>query len=136
MLKKTCKCGKLINYNEKCCSDCAVQKKEQTAYYDRYKRDKESYSFYRSKAWLDIRAVVMGRYNGLCLYSLFIDGQIVPADVVHHITEYSKDKSKALDIDNLIPLSNGVHSMLHGNYTEDAKRMLLGLLDRWKKEMN
>lgn len=136
MLKKTCRCGKLIGYNEKCCSNCAAQVKKEAAYYDQYKRDKESYSFYRSKAWINTRAVVMERYNGLCLYSLFVERQIISADVVHHITEYSKDKQKALDFNNLIPLSNGVHSMLHSNYTEDIKQMLFNFLERWKYLMN
>lgn len=136
LLKKTCKCGKLINYNEKFCSDCAEQVKKETAYYDHNKRDRESYYFYRSKAWLNTRAVVMERYNGLCLYSLLVEGQIISADVVHHITEYSKDKQKALDFNNLIPLSNGVHSMLHSNYTDDKKQMLFNLLERWKNHMN
>ena len=136
MLKKTCRCGKLISYKEKCCANCAAQSKKDTAYYDQYKRDKESYSFYRSKAWLNTRAVVMERYNGLCLYSLIVEGKIVPADVVHHIVEYSKDKQKALDFNNLIPLSNGVHSMLHCNYTEDKIQLLFNLIERWKNLEN
>lgn len=83
MLKKTCKCGKIIGYKDKCCDECARDAKKDVAYYDRYKRDKDSYAFYHSQEWLTVREVVMARYNGLCLYSLFIEGQIVPADVVH-----------------------------------------------------
>lgn len=136
MMKKTCKCGKLINYNEKCCSECAKEHKQDTAYYDRYKRDKDSYSFYRSKAWLNIRVVVMARYNGLCLYSLYVKGRLIPADVVHHIVELNKDKGKALDMGNLIPLSNAVHSKLHTNYTHEDEILLRNLIKKWEKEQS
>lgn len=134
MMKKTCKCGKTIPYSEKYCSECAKEHKQDTTYYDKYNRNKESRAFYHSKEWLCIRAYVMARYNGLCLYSLYVEGELVPADVVHHIVELSEDDSKALDFDNLIPLCSSVHSSLHSNYRESDKVMLRQLLKKWRDE--
>lgn len=81
-------------------------------YYDKYKRDQESRSFYKSKAWEKCRQYVLARDNHLCQYCLK-KGKLTPADMVHHIEELKDNPNKALDADNLISLCHPCHNKEH-----------------------
>jgi len=81
-------------------------------YYDKYKRDQEARSFYKSKAWEKCRQYVLVRDNYLCQYCLE-KGKLTPADMVHHIEELKDNPEKALDPDNLISLCNTCHNKEH-----------------------
>lgn len=140
-LKKTCSCGKLIPFSVPCCEACQARRNHEQAarhkYYDRYKRDKEAAAFYDSSEWQSARAAVMRSFMGLDLYEYYINKQIVYAEVVHHIVELSEDWNLRIDINNLIPLTVGNHSMIHKLYQKDkrkAQQILIGLLKRWEKE--
>ena len=124
-----------ISKDSKCSNGCMNKdKKERNKNYDKFSRNKESAVFYASKEWKSTRKVVMAKYNGLCLYSLIVDKKIVMADLVHHIKPLTTHKELALDIDNLIPLSGGVHSWMECNYTEDEEKLMYELIDRYNKE--
>ena len=139
MLYKTCPTCKEkyehISKDSKCSNGCMNKDKmERNKNYDKFSRNKESATFYASKEWKSTRKVVMAKYNGLCLYSLIVDKKIVMADLVHHIKPLVLYKDLSLDIDNLIPLSGGVHSWIEVNYTEDEEKLMYELIDRYNKE--
>jgi hypothetical protein len=50
-------------------------------------------------------------------------GEMVAADTVHHVIEFKTDKTKALDINNLISLSNSTHAMIHQLYKKDKEKI-------------
>jgi 5-methylcytosine-specific restriction endonuclease McrA len=124
-----------ISKDSKCSNGCMNKdKKERNKSYDKFSRNKESASFYASKEWKKIRRVSMNRYNSLCVYSLIIDNKIVSADLVHHIKPLATHKELGLDVNNLIPLSSGIHSWIESNYTEDEENLMRELVNRYDKE--
>ena len=108
-LKKLCRCGKVIDYNQKYCSQCSIKYKQERAayhkYYDKYIRDQESVDFYNSPEWEKTREHILNKYKGLDLYAFFIDKKIVYADTIHHIEELRESWDRRLDVANLFPLS-------------------------------
>lgn len=87
--------------------------------YDKYKRDQEARSFYKSKAWEKVRRLVLIRDNYLC-QSCLIDKKIIKADVVHHIKELKDYPELGLEMTNLISWCHSCHNRHHklGNKTE------------------
>ncbi|MEG0180759.1 MAG: hypothetical protein RR657_02620 [Peptostreptococcaceae bacterium] len=70
MLKKFCRCGKIISQDIKMCSDCESkfnkqQKKVYTDYRSRRKDAKEQ-ALYRSSEWILTRDTVKQRDFGMC----------------------------------------------------------------------
>lgn len=140
-LKKLCRCGKIIDYNQKYCKQCGIkyqeERKEYHKYYDKYIRDQESADFYNSPGWEKTREYILNKYKGLDLYAFFIEKKIVYADTVHHIEELRENWNRRLDITNLIPLSSGNHTRIHKMYEKDeegTQEILFSLLERWDKE--
>lgn len=143
-LKKLCSysgCRELVDYGIQYCSKHkTVAEQEQKQNYIDYKArrtDIEEQKFYKSKEWIMLRDYIKGKYNGLCLHSYYIEGKIVAADVVHHIVEVKQDWNMRLDEDNLIPLSNAAHNLIHSMYKEDkegTQKMLRDLISRFSKE--
>lgn len=131
MLYRTCSnCKKKLQLKEKC--SC---RKEYNKLYDKRFRNKEARSFYKSKEWLSIRKAVLERFNYIDMYELNTTGKIIPADVVHHIVPLEESAKKALDIKNLIPVSNSNHNRIHREYDKsiDSKKALQLKLRRWSK---
>lgn len=136
-----CRCGKLINYNQKYCNQCSIKHKQERAeyhrHYDKYIRDKKATDFYNSVGWRRVRDYVIAKYKGLDLFAFFILKEIVYADAVHHIEELKENWDRRLDINNLIPLSNSNHNVIDGLYRRDkegTQKLLFSLLDRWREE--
>lgn len=80
--------------------------------------------FYQSTQWKNMRARVIAYYNNIDIWILGLLGTLVPASrtVVHHITPFGEDKSKALDFDNLIPLSTASHNQIHDQFYDTGRR--------------
>ncbi len=140
-LKKTCTCGKVIDYSKQYCDDCTRKNEEYKAqrykYYDNNIRDKQSTAFYNSLEWEATRAEVLRNHKGLDLYEYYINKKIVYADTVHHIVELKENWNRRLDISNLFPMSSSTHSMIHKLYKKDKKvtqKLLFELIKRWEKE--
>lgn len=142
-LKKLCRCGKVIDYNKRYCDDCRdkyrQEKTERNRYYDKHIRDKREVAFYNSPEWIKTREYILNKYKGLDLYAFFIskEEEIVYADPVHHIIELKEDWNRRLDLDNLIPLNDSNHKMIHSMYKKDkegTQRLLFKLIERWNKE--
>lgn len=115
------------------------RKKESYERYNRMRVDSASQEFYNNSKWRKTRQMVVYKYNGLCLWSYYVDDSIVMADCVHHIVELKEDMSKGLDIDNLIPLSDTAHNKIHGRYNrsqaskEQTQKLLYAMKDRFSK---
>lgn len=77
--------------------------------YDKYQRDERSATFYRSKQWRELRAVVMHKQLGLCQQHLS-EGHPTPGNIVDHIIPIKKDWSKRLLESNLQVLCIGCHN--------------------------
>ena len=83
--------------------------------YSRNRTDKRETSFYNSKAWKQVRAMVLGRDLGLCQHCIR-DGRtdkIPIAEVVHHIVSIKTDWSLRLVMTNLTCLCNSCHTRVH-----------------------
>lgn len=119
MIYKRCsRCGKRILTGTKC--DCIKDVRRE---YDKYYRNKKSAAFYASSTWKKVREATMQRYDGLDVYLYVTTGQVVKADVVHHIVPLTDDESKQYEETNLIPLSHGTHNMVHDTYGKGQEQM-------------
>ena len=113
MPKKTCKhCG-VVDFNHV----CPVTTKEKNAR-DAKREDK---SIYWCSRWRRLRADVLDYQNNICMWSLYVEGIIVQANVCHHIIEIINDDTKSYDIENVIGLSKTSHCRVHELYKTDKK---------------
>ena len=75
-----------------------------------------AHQFYHSRAWQDARSLVWDRAHGLCERCLE-RGEIVPANVVHHITpltpENMGDPDVSLNPERLMALCHDCHTEAH-----------------------
>lgn len=117
MLYRTCSnCKKKLGLKEQC--SC---RKERNKLYDKRFRNQDSKRFYNSKDWLLIRNIVMNKFNYIDLYELNTTGKIIKADIIHHIIPLEESKANALNINNLIPVSNSNHNRIHKIYDKGPK---------------
>lgn len=116
MYVRCSRCGKRRPSGTKC--DCIKRARKE---YDSKYRNKESTQFYHSSDWLTVRNRVMNIYDSIDVFLFVTEHKIVIADVVHHIEELKENRSKALDVDNLIPLSSSTHNHIHTLYNRDEK---------------
>lgn len=86
-------------------------RKERDDLYRQQRRDRAEQAFYRSKRWLAVRSVKLGRdpYCERCLGS----GEYTPATHVHHRQELKAEPALALDFDNLMCVCQSCHSVIH-----------------------
>ena len=107
-------CGKLTENNY-----CKIHEKnvienhrKTTQIYNRYGRDPEVNSFYKSADWKRLRALAIERDNGLC-QRCSAKGIIKKANVVHHIVEVKDDWNQRLSLSNLESLCHSCHNNHH-----------------------
>lgn len=128
MLKKFCRCGKLIPQSLKVCKECQAKidlrsKKVNKEIYKRYKNkrtDIREQRFYSNRDWLFTRDAVRKRDKYLCKLCES-NNKISYVDTVHHIVELKEDWSKRTNLDNLICLCNRCHFYVHKKYNKDSK---------------
>ncbi len=103
LLKKFCRCGKIIPQEISMCSKCEAKfnNRQQKVYKDYKKRrvDFKEQKFYCSKEWKFTRDSVRQRDDGMCK---LCDDNL--SDVVHHIETLKDCWSKRLNMHNLICL--------------------------------
>lgn len=120
MLKKICRCGKVIPYSIKRCPECEVkaeqERKQHIKYYKKntYERDSKYNKFYKSKEWNTVRKLAIVRDHALCKDCLD-KNTITPYNTVHHIVPIKEDWSRKLDINNLICLCESCHQKRHNS---------------------
>jgi 5-methylcytosine-specific restriction endonuclease McrA len=99
-----------------------MNNKELAAWINTLIQEDKLYKFYKSRAWLELRASVMDQYHNEC-YNCRKKGKITQAQTVHHVnhvkdrpdlalTQYiitEQGEKKA----NLIPLCNACHNLEH-----------------------
>ncbi|EIT85920.1 prophage LambdaBa02, HNH endonuclease family protein [Fictibacillus macauensis ZFHKF-1] len=103
--------------------------------YNKYKRDPESYRFYRSTAWRKCRQLALMRDDYLCQHCYKHDQVITPADMVHHIKEYKDHRELGLVLDNLISLCNACHNKIHHGTQQRKPRGVNVITSKPNREM-
>lgn len=117
MLYKICgRCGKKIAQGSKC--SCTKQRHKT---YDKESRNKENASFYHSKAWKSLTALCKLKANGLDMWELIINKRIIKGTLSHHIEELEENIDRALDITNLIWVSDKTHAYIHKEYNKSPE---------------
>ncbi|MFY0167308.1 HNH endonuclease [Bacillus anthracis] len=91
------------------CSKHQDKVQENTRYYDKHIRNKNSRSFYNSRLWKDMREFIYRRDHGLCVQCRSND-IIKIGDVVDHIIPIRVDWSKRLEPSNLQTLCHACHN--------------------------
>lgn len=85
---------------------------KENSYYDKHKRDSEARAFYKSRAWVECRALALKRDHGICQDCLN-ERKVTKAQTVHHIKELRDHPELALTLDNLVSLCNACHNRRH-----------------------
>ncbi|MDO4648085.1 MAG: HNH endonuclease [Eubacteriales bacterium] len=126
MIYRKCpRCGKQVEVNKACA--CTSNRHKE---YDRQSRNQESKTFYNSADWIRARAAAMNRCDGIDVYLYMTEGIVVPADTVHHIIPLREDRSKATDINNLLPIRHATHEKIEKQYKDSiAKRRIIRQLN-------
>ena len=99
------------------------------------KKSRKDEAIYKSSKWNNVRFNVMNDYNNICLYTFYKEGRVIAANCVHHIVEIMNNETLAYEEDNLIPLSNEKHRLIHELYKKDkvkAQKELREMKARWK----
>ncbi|MGL4731266.1 MAG: hypothetical protein ACRCW0_06750 [Clostridium sp.] len=126
MLKKLCKCGKVISQSQARCEACSTiysnKKKLSNKIYNSKNRDKELDDFYKSNPWINTRHYILTKYYGMDLWDYFVnDIKGTIANTVHHIEEIKDSYDLRLDEKNLFPVSSKNHNKIHSLYKKDKK---------------
>lgn len=121
MLKKFCRCGKIISQDIKMCNECEAKfnkdkKKSYKTYKTRRTDTKEQSIYSNNKDWKLTRKAVMNRDNGMCKLC-----ENKHSDVVHHIEPLKESWSKRFNMSNLICLCNRCHYYVHKKYDKEYK---------------
>ena len=94
---------------------------------------------YEGNAYKKARETALIDCDKLCLWSFYIYGELVTAEETHHIIEILEDESKASDPNNLIPLTEENHELVHQLYKrselskERTKELLFNMINDYKK---
>lgn len=84
-----------------------------------------AHEFYHSRAWQSVRQLVWDRAHGLC-ERCAENGDVVPADVVHHTTPLTVDNINDQDI-TLNP--NRLQALCHECHTEVHQELGVGAMN-------
>ena len=149
MLVKLCAdCGKIIELGNVRCNECQakwdMQHKSDVKVYDQTCR--RNTDIYNTTKWRRLTLRCKQRFNNVDIYQYYINNKLVYGSLSHHILDIDEDRSKALDIDNLIwvsgSINNNTHAEIHKAYDrskqskKDMQKLLLKLVDRWDIEYN
>lgn len=73
-----------------------------------------------SKEWKDLRHKIFDRYKGVDVFLYTVDGVDEDAYILHHIIPVKDNPLLMFDENNLIPVSNRTHALIHIGYTKSA----------------
>lgn len=125
-LKKLCYCKKnLIKITESRCSECEKKYRESR---NLFKKKGANDSFYKLNAWKKLSILVKDNFHGLDAYELAVNGRLVKAKIIHHISPVNENWDRRFDIYNLIPLSLKSHRIIESLYNTDKKEEIQSLL--------
>lgn len=124
------------------CRYCGIVEKPHNCPH-RTKRKTNKYrvdsKYYVGKGYKKARRTVLSDCDEWCLWTFYVEGRLVKAEETHHIIEILEDESKAADPNNLIPLTELNHELVHqyykrGRLTKERTRdILFSMLNDYKK---
>lgn len=142
MLYKLCRCNKKIPYTTKMCDECTIinakDKREDNRHYDKTVR--KHANIYGTKRWHILRAQCLSKFNGLDIYSYYINSRVIYGSMSHHIVPLEDDLTQCYELSNLIYLSRGSHDLVHVEYNrndkskKDMQKLLRKLIERYEEE--
>lgn len=123
------------------CKYCGIVEKPHICYKNRTINDKnrEDKRIYKTYEWQRKRKNILNKFNHICLWSFFTEGKIVVANNVHHIIEITEDNTKAFDDENLIPVCEDAHKIIHELYKTDkfkTQEMLRKFIKKYEEKMS
>lgn len=127
-------CGRVHERNYMC--DAKAKRK---ALKNKENRNRVDSKIYNTDRWKKLRDNIIDEFSSIDLYSYYVLGKAVQAQTVHHIVEICADIDMAYDWDNLIPLSNHTHKIIHKLYKEnnnikkEIQILLLDMVSSWTK---
>ncbi|CEJ74237.1 HNH endonuclease domain-containing protein [[Clostridium] sordellii] len=141
MLKKFCRCGKIISQSKSRCDKCESKyinnKRKSYKVYNSKNRNKNIDAFYHTDEWEEKRIYILIKYNYVDLWDFFVNGkETTEANTVHHIVEVTEDYEQRLDNLNLIPVSTKSHNKIHSLYRKDKESTQKKLRDILEKAEN
>lgn len=111
-----------------------------TVYINRLIEEDNIYKFYKTKDWLELRQEVLQDKHYEC-QSCLSKGKYTRADCVHHVNEVRHRPDLALskkyidiqgkEYDNLIPLCNNCHNIVHDRIGAWNKKDKYRNKERW-----
>lgn len=122
MLMRECPvCGKMHRQGERC-PYAGTRQRE----YDVNHRSKKSAFFYHSNQWKHMQALVKMACHGLDMYAFYVEHRLVKGRIAHHIIPISQEPGRALDMGNLIYVSDSSHKKIHDAYSksDDDKKIM------------
>lgn len=102
-------CGKVHKQGEKC-PLTGIRQRE----YDVNHHNEESVSFYHSNQRKHMQALVKMTCHGLDMYAFYAEHRLVKGRIAHHIIPIFQEPDRALDMGNLIYVSDSSHKKIHG----------------------
>ena len=131
MIKKICayhRCNHIIDEGQRYCEYHAVKYQGRVKQYNRNYNNRNSNNkirrFYWTDTWKGKRKDTLAFYYYIDIYKLLMDGEIVEADMVHHIVPTNDDFSLRIADANLIPLSEETHRLIHREYNKGRKEKM------------
>lgn len=95
------------------CAECVGERKAE-ANREYNKRRAEHHSFYKSKAWRELRLIKLSM-NPVCEVC-WLHGRLSQHRlIVHHVIEVADDWGKRLELDNLQTVCGACHNRIHGS---------------------
>ncbi len=135
------RCQRVYSYAlGECPNGCSTKrKKESNKIYDQTQRKNKD--FYDSKEWRMLREACRKKFDGLCVWSFYKHKRLVKGTIAHHIVMVEEDKGLALNLDNLIFVSDEAHREIHTHYdipgfNKRIHEKLFDLVDRWEEKNN
>lgn len=101
--------------------------RSKNADYDKYRRDRQSRDFYNSSGWHHVRDMALQTDQGIDVYMYMTEHKIIPADTGHHIIPIKDDRSRKLDVSNIMSVSGASHSIIEQGYRDDKQAMIVKL---------
>ena len=117
-----------IQYCEKHAKVKQQDNRRRNRKYKQQRNDQKEQHFYKS-------AIVF--YFGMDIYEYYTTGRIAEGYTAHHIVELKEDWSKALDVNNIIYLTESNHQLIHEKYKKSKKqvqRLLYEMILRFYEE--
>ena len=128
------RCGKMVETGKEC--QCIKNRKAQSnKLYDKAMRNTESKNFYTSRKWRKCRENIL-ESDGIDIYLYMTKGIVKAADTVHHIIPLQDNWGKRFQIENLMSLSAGTHSLIEKMYKKDKEKMIIELQNMVKDFRN